>query len=311
MRKLLLAAALAFAAQPAFAQLVISPSQMGAVGSVVTATDPNGNSKKVVEPHIICDSGCGGSGGGGAVTAASGSYVAGAIVDLGTGATPAAYTTNSYLKSLAAGVTVTSGTVTLGAGSAAIGSISNTSFAATQATAANLNATVVGTGTFAVQATGNVGGYDTVPSVTPTVQASAYATGNALGGTQTLTLARTNGGSGIITALMLQSKGGATNTVWIYAFQKSPASTCTDKTAFSLSSSDRPYLVPGFPQSVTLASPGSWDAASYASVLNLTSNFKNQDTTPGQSIYFCLVTAAAVTPASTTDLIFTVGLPQD
>lgn len=38
-------------------------------------------------------------------------------------------------------------------GTNAIGSITNTSFAATQATAANLNATVVGTGTFAVQAT--------------------------------------------------------------------------------------------------------------------------------------------------------------
>jgi len=40
----------------------------------------------------------------------------------------------------------------LATGSNAIGSITNTSFAATQATAANLNATVVGTGTFAVQA---------------------------------------------------------------------------------------------------------------------------------------------------------------
>jgi hypothetical protein len=42
--------------------------------------------------------------------------------------------------------------VGLDAGTNAIGSITNTSFAATQATAANLNATVVGTGTFAVQA---------------------------------------------------------------------------------------------------------------------------------------------------------------
>jgi len=42
--------------------------------------------------------------------------------------------------------------VGLNAGSNAIGSITNTSFAVTQASAANLNATVVGTGTFAVQA---------------------------------------------------------------------------------------------------------------------------------------------------------------
>ena len=41
----------------------------------------------------------------------------------------------------------------LPSGTNAIGSITNTSFIATQSTAANLNATVVGTGTFAVQAT--------------------------------------------------------------------------------------------------------------------------------------------------------------
>ena len=42
--------------------------------------------------------------------------------------------------------------VGINAGTNAIGSITNTSFIATQSTAANLNATVVGTGTFAVQA---------------------------------------------------------------------------------------------------------------------------------------------------------------
>lgn len=45
--------------------------------------------------------------------------------------------------------------VGLNAGSNAIGSITNTSFEATQATPANLNATVVGTGTFATQLTAN------------------------------------------------------------------------------------------------------------------------------------------------------------
>jgi hypothetical protein len=45
--------------------------------------------------------------------------------------------------------------VGLNAGSNAIGSITNTSFGATQVTAANLNATVVGTGTFATQLTAN------------------------------------------------------------------------------------------------------------------------------------------------------------
>ena len=57
----------------------------------------------------------------------------------------------------------------LPSGSNAIGSITNTSFEATQATAANLNATVIGTGTFAVQAaqsgTWNIGSITTLPSL--------------------------------------------------------------------------------------------------------------------------------------------------
>ncbi len=67
--------------------------------------------------------------------------------------------------------------VGLNAGSNAIGSITNTSFAVTQATAASLNATVVGTGTFAVQAaqsgTWNIG---TLTSITNTVTISGTVT---------------------------------------------------------------------------------------------------------------------------------------
>lgn len=55
------------------------------------------------------------------------------------------------LRTTGTGVLTTSTVLT--AGAAAIGSITNTSFIATQATAANLNATVVGTGTFATQPT--------------------------------------------------------------------------------------------------------------------------------------------------------------
>lgn len=60
-------------------------------------------------------------------------------------------TTWDRLRTTGTGVLTTSTVLT--AGAAAIGSITNTSFAVTQATAANLNATVVGTGTFVTQAT--------------------------------------------------------------------------------------------------------------------------------------------------------------
>ena len=137
--------------------------------------------------------GGGGSGGGGAVTMASGgvasgayaagSFAAGAIVDLGTGATPGANTTNGILKSLLTsnsgilgvdGATIATlanpfpTTAGLVAGTAVIGHVINdassavighviadtgSTTAVTQATAANLNATVVGTGTLSVQNT--------------------------------------------------------------------------------------------------------------------------------------------------------------
>jgi hypothetical protein len=57
------------------------------------------------------------------------------------------------------------------------GSIANTTFAATQGTAANLNATVVGTGTFAVQSTDSVIG---ATFVVKTVDFSASATAQAI-----------------------------------------------------------------------------------------------------------------------------------
>lgn len=86
--------------------------------------------------------------------------------------------------------------VGLSAGTNAIGSITNTSFAATQATAANLNATVVGTGTFAVQAaqsgTWTVGSSSATASAVPanafykgllakTANPSAASDGNLVG----------------------------------------------------------------------------------------------------------------------------------
>lgn len=122
----------------------------------------------------------GGGGGGGAITAASGSYAsgalsAGAIVDLGTGGSPAANTVNSRLATI---------NTTLGSPFQAGGSIANTTFAATQATASSLNATVVGTGTFVVQATTSA-----VPSGATFVTASATGTTAAT----TATLPTTSG----------------------------------------------------------------------------------------------------------------------
>jgi len=151
---------------------------------------------------------------------------------------------------------------------------------------------------------GNVGGFEFQLSPTITVQNAAYSSGYSLGGTITVTgAARTNGGSGMLNGIRIRSKGGSTNTIWVYAVSKSPAWTCTDKAAFVAADGDAANALVGFPQSVMLASPGSWDTASYGQLTNLVANFTNKDTSPGTAIYICLVTAGSVTPATTGDLV--------
>ena len=116
----------------------------------------------------------------------------------------------------------------LAAGSNAIGSITNTSFAVTQATAASLNATVVGTGTFAVQAaqsgTWNVG---TLTSITNAVtvsqstatslktQAESYQGGTAVSSTNPLyvTVAASTTGGDTIYRLVSATGTNASNII--------------------------------------------------------------------------------------------------
>lgn len=139
--------------------------------------------------------GGGSSGGGGAITAASGSYssgalAAGSVVDIGTGGSPAANTVNSRLATI---------NTTLGSPFQAGGSIANTSFAATQATAASLNATVVGTGTFAVQAAQS--GTWNVTNISGTV---SLPTGAATSGNQTTEITSLGTIAGAVTGTVMQ-----------------------------------------------------------------------------------------------------------
>lgn len=152
----------------------------------------------------------------------------------------------------------------------------------------------------------SAGGYSFQLAPTVTVQNASYAAGNSEGGLITMTgAARTNGGSGTLTNLRLKSTGGSLNTVWVYAWSKTPVATCTDKSAYVNSTTDAPYLLPGFPvQAVLGTAPGVWDAYTYAQILGLNSQFKNQDSSPGTSLFFCIVTAGAVTPPTTADLSF-------
>lgn len=172
---------------------------------------------------------------------------------------------------------------------------------------------ITGGGGSAVTITGNVGGYDFQLAPTITVDAGAYAAGDSMGGLITVTgAARTAGGTGILNGVRLKSAGGSTNTIWLYAWSKTPAATCTNNAAFVSSATDNPYALVGFPTSVVMGgAPGAWDTATYAQLTALLSQFDNQDTVPGTAIYLCLVTAGSVTPAATTDLSIVLGGMQD
>lgn len=112
----------------------------GFTGNLYARIANNSNAAVIISVWQNPNASGGGGGGGGAVTAASGSYVAGSIVDLGTGTTPAANTVNSNLKQLHTDLTTghnsSTGTTTQVAGSAS-------SVTVLAANSARLGATIV------------------------------------------------------------------------------------------------------------------------------------------------------------------------
>ena len=145
-------------------------------------------------------------------------------------------------------------------------------------------------------------------AVTPPVTAGAYAANNAIGGLQTVSVFRTTAPpSGILAQIGLASKSGLTTTQVLYAFTKLPTSTCPDKAAFALASADLPFLVPGFPVSLTPAAA----AGTTQTTASVTVNEPVRNAEGKTNLYFCAVTTGTPTPASTTDLVFTYTMLQD
>lgn len=154
-----------------------------------------------------------------------------------------------------------------------------------------------------------IGAHISVPT-TPTVQAAAYASGNAIGGLQTISLWRsTSFSSGKIDNISIASKGGSTQGLTVYLFNTTPSgSTCTDKTAFSLAAADVSKMVAAAPIVMTPQLMGIGSTVTFASVApTLTASNAAVST----NIFMCVVVNGAVTPASTTDLVITVAASQD
>jgi hypothetical protein len=161
---------------------------------------------------------------------------------------------------------------------------------------------------------GSIGGYDSGPvSATATPANSSHAAGTSIGGLFTIALARTAGGSGIITNLGYKSTGASTGQLVIRLWQKNPTgTTCTDNVAFAGADADDVNLIIP-PLSITPAAPASTtgDANTYASVQGVTWDYKNVDTSPGQNLYACLVTVATDTADENKLVRLTLSGPQN
>ena len=143
-------------------------------------------------------------------------------------------------------------------------------------------------------------GSDIGVAFTPTVQNAAYASGNAMGGLQTIPFFRIS--SGVFDNFQITSKGGSTTAMTIYIFDTNPvSSTCTDKSAFSLGAADVSKLAM-VPFVLTPAVAGSGTTATVAQQTQAIS-MQNRDNPFTGNLYVCIVANGAVTPASTTDLV--------
>lgn len=160
---------------------------------------------------------------------------------------------------------------------------------------------------------GNVGGYEFNVTDTPTVQAAAYASGNCMGGFRPITVARTNGGGLILTNFSVRSITGVIPTLQVIIFDASPAaSTCTDKSTFTLNSADVAKVPPGGTFTVSLVAPtGATPTFGAATALNLNMLAGGSVGSGVATIYYALIATGPVSPGSTSDIQVKVSGVQD
>lgn len=147
---------------------------------------------------------------------------------------------------------------------------------------------------------------------TPQIQTALYTSGNSIGGLMSVPLFRNSAisPSGVLTAILLLSRSGATTPITFYIFDTLPAATtCGDNTSFSMGGLDSPHLAV---RPFTLTPAATLGTTISSDQLIQVSSIANQDIgSKKQFVYVCLVVGANVTPASTTDLIFKMSIVLD
>lgn len=145
-----------------------------------------------------------------------------------------------------------------------------------------------------------VGSNQVTTTVAQTVTASsAYSTGNAVGGLVTIANAgRIAAGTGLLQSVTINSKSVQSARIDVVLFRANPtASTCTDKTAFSVAAADfdKVFGVAHVTDWTVLGTPSVGQAQNLAMPYSIAS---------GTSLYACLVVRGTPTFASTSDISF-------
>jgi hypothetical protein len=168
----------------------------------------------------------------------------------------------------------------------------------------NLGMTVNSDGSIKVAA----GGYEFNVQDTPTVQNAAYSASNCIGGFRTLTVSRTASGGIILDNFSVRTITGITPTIQVYLFTANPsASTCTDKSTFTINSADVDKIPAGGVFQVTLAQPQG-STPSFGAVTNLA---LSMNANSSSQIYYALVATASTTPGSVSDIHVSANGLQD
>lgn len=153
--------------------------------------------------------------------------------------------------------------------------------------------------------------YDASIAVPMTVTAASYIASKSLGGLYTVPVFRSGLSGARLQWASVRSSSGVTPAVTIYVFSANPTgSTCTDTTTFVLAAADVTKLV--YTASVTLAAPQGSTPTVGTTAMNLGLSFNNTDATQTTKAYVCVVVGVGgVTPASTTDFSFSLGVSPD
>lgn len=148
-------------------------------------------------------------------------------------------------------------------------------------------------------------------SVTPTIDTSAYITGDQVGGIMTFTGALRGTNAGYVVSAMISDKSAQTTDIELWLWSASPSGTFTDQAASDPLDADISVKFLGVVKfSSTEIYSASDNGVKYKGNLLLPVQGFSSDTI-SYNIYGTLVSRGAPTFASTSDLTVKLGISQD